>query len=70
MQKVTITKTVTKTKDKWVPSRDELESLTGYRTNSGAAKVLGLSHTAVRKWFTVGMSEKNYNKYFGSENDN
>lgn len=69
MQKITVTKTVTKTRDKCMPSRDELEALTGFRTNSGAAKVLGISHTAVRKWFTIGMSEKNYNKYFGSEDE-
>lgn len=70
MQKITVTKTVVKTKDKCVPSLEELEALTGYRTYAGAARVLGISRAAVQRWFTLGMSEKNYNKYFGSNNDN
>lgn len=66
MQKITVTKIVTKTKDKCVPSIEELEKLTGYRTYAGAGRVLGVSRAAVQRWFTAGMSEKNYNKYFGS----
>lgn len=60
---------ITLVKNKHKVTWNEIYKLTGANSQKEAAAVVGISRQALDKWTKSGMSKKNYEKYFGRENE-